>query len=123
MSNIGPNKYTPEFVNKLTQDLVEFMKSKEGIWLKDFAIKNGIPAEYLSRLAKDHPEFAKALQMAKDLQESKLLKGGLSGKFPTAMVIFALKNVAGWRDRQDVTSDDQALKGLTIYCPKEEDNE
>ena len=42
--------------------------------------------------------FANIYEFCKDKQESYLFKLGLSKSVNTGMPIFALKNVAGWRD-------------------------
>lgn len=47
-------------------------------------------------------KMAVALKVVHDMQESKLFKLGLSRNINAAMPIFALKNVAGWRDKVDL---------------------
>lgn len=97
-------KYTPEFVSVLTTKLGEWSKNKKSYWLGEFASENGIGRQRLTEIADQYPDFAKAYEIAKQVQENKLFKMGISKKFNTSMAIFALKNVAGWRDNEDTGS-------------------
>ena len=92
-----PKKYTDEYIDKLSTKLLKWCEVDENIWLKDFAIEQGFSSQRLSEFAKSNEQFSETLKRAKDIQESKLVKQGLDGK-AIAFVIFALKNVAGWRD-------------------------
>jgi hypothetical protein len=100
-----PEKYTPEVLAKLGQDLLEWFARKENIWLKDFATLKGFHWAQFSQFASKSDDFSLALKRAKDIQESKLVKLGLSKEVNSSMAIFALKNVSGWRDVQEVRHD------------------
>jgi hypothetical protein len=97
-----PVKYTPEVLEKLGREMLRWFTAKKNYWLKDFAIKKEMCWSQFTELAEKSEPFSHALKTAKDMQESKLFKLGLSKKYNTAMPIFALKNVAGWRDRQEI---------------------
>lgn len=95
----GNPEFTKEFCDKLADKLLEFITPDNKVfWIKDFAIANKFPAEYLWKFAQLSDKFNNAYKLAKDIQESKLVKLGLSKSANAAFVIFALKNVAGWRD-------------------------
>lgn len=96
-----PKKYTKEVIDGYGNELLEWFKKPESIWLKDFCIEKGFCSQYLSEFSKESKEFSESLKKAKDIQESRLVHKGLDGKAP-AFVIFALKNVAGWRDSMEV---------------------
>lgn len=99
-------KYDKKFIDNLSGKLLKWYKDDEKrVWLKDFAIEQGFASQRLSEFAKENEGFSDALKKAKDIQESRLKKIGLSGK-AVAFVIFALKNVAGWRDLPEQKQDD-----------------
>ncbi|TAM53823.1 MAG: hypothetical protein EPN57_08680 [Paraburkholderia sp.] len=50
-----------------------------------------------------HPEFSYAYTRAKDLQESLLIEGGMSGVYEPRFASLASKNLIGWRDQIDQT--------------------
>lgn len=99
----GPSKYTEDVLNKWADELIEFMSSPENFWFKDFAILKGVHSSELRNLSENHEKLSKALKKAHEIQESKIAKMAMNGTFNASMSIFALKNVAGWRDTQDIT--------------------
>ena len=98
----SPWKFTPEFIAPLAVKLTEWMAVKENWWLGDFAFDNGFNRHRMVEFAEENAEFAKVFEIAKQWQENKLAKMGISKNFNTSMAIFALKNVAGWRDITDL---------------------
>lgn len=102
--NGRPPIFTPAVIEALGEEMLVWFRDPKNVWLKDFAILRGFAWESFSRWAEKNEHFAQSLKKAKDMQEAKLFKLGLSRKVNPAMVIFALKNVAGWRDvfRYDV---------------------
>ena len=91
-------KYTEEYIKKLGQKLIEWMSVENNFWLGKFASVNKMNRARLFEIARDNEEFGIIYEQAKQMQENKLVTGGLTNKFNNSMVIFALKNVAGWRD-------------------------
>ncbi len=118
----APKKYTEELIEQYAEELLTwFQESKKRLWLKSFAIERGFPSENLSVFAKKNEKFAHALKIAKDIQELRLFELGIQlskGKNKPAFAIFALKNVAGWRDTQDITSGGEKVTGLTVTIVK-----
>jgi hypothetical protein len=88
--------------------------------LASFASKIGIHRDTLNQWTKNHKEFSDAIKKAKELQEKILVTNGLKGLYNPAFAIFTAKNIIGWKDRQDITSDDSKLTGPYIYIPKKE---
>ena len=94
--------------------------------IQDFAIKIGVNNSTLYEWAKvtdeegnlKYPEFSNALKMANNLQEKILVVNGLHGAYNPAVTILALKNIAKWRDRQDITTDDKEFPGVIILPRK-----
>ena len=94
--------YTDAEIERIGEDLLEWFRVAGNIWLKDFAIERMIGNSRLPEFADKNEYFAYCYAIAKEMQESKLMKMGMTKKFNAAMPIFALKNVAGWRDVQDM---------------------
>ena len=108
-----PKKYTQEFLKKEAELLLKwFNDDPERFWLKDFALERGYSPQRLVEFADKSEEFSEAYARAKDIQESRLVHGAMEQlvegnkvytKLNPRMVMFALKNVAGWREHQDLT--------------------
>lgn len=98
-----PKKYDDKFITELADKLLIWIKgSDKAYFLKHFAIENGFTYQRLSEFAKVNDKFSDALKLAKEFQEVKLFELGLTAK-NQSFVIFALKNVAGWRDNDKQT--------------------
>jgi hypothetical protein len=127
-----PSKYHPSYC----QEIVEFIKAggetvvkpmvvslgeKQGseiidhpigklpAFFEDFADKIGVAHKTLLEWCKAFPEFRKAYQKAKELQLARMIQSGLAGVYQPACLIFALKNMHGWRDG-DHSESDRALQ-------------
>ena len=83
----------------LADELIEWFKDEENVYLKNFAILKGFPASYISKYSKRSKYFNEKHALAKDIQESRLVQMGLDKKVSSNFLIFMLKNTAGWRDR------------------------
>ena len=83
----------------------EYDKYLDTIWLRDIAQKLGTSWRRFSEFAEKNDYFHWALETCKDLQETKLVRLALSTKerARVTFIIFALKNVAKWRDSYDIT--------------------
>lgn len=86
--------------------------------LNDFAKKINVSRSSINEWDKHHPEFSAALKEAKELQANILVNGGLKGVYVPSVAIFALKNVAGWRDDRFVL-DQSEHTHLTIVTKDE----
>ncbi len=84
--------------------LLDWMKKEENVWFKDFSLEYGISWRYLLELSKKSKPLTTAIEIAKQMQESKLFKAAINSK-SQAIYIFALKNVAGWRDITEENSE------------------
>lgn len=112
------HKYTEQKIAQLAEDFLAWARknyeAKKLFYFKEWCVEQHIPAEMLSRLAEKSKVFSEALQQVKDMQEVLVVKIGFSKGHNPAFAIFTLKNVAGWRDKQDVTSDDKPIGGTII---------
>jgi hypothetical protein len=50
-----------------------------------------------------YPDFFYAYTRAKEAQESLIVEGGMAGKYESRFVVFASKNLIGWRDQVEQT--------------------
>ena len=107
-------KYTSEYLDQLADDLDAWIKRPDSLWLGTFAEEHRFSRQRLPEFAAKSPRFAEVYEVAKQHQENVLFKMGLSKKFTPAMVIFALKNVAGWRDSLDVTTDGKEIRAVSV---------
>ena len=103
----APSKYTLKFIEKERVALDRWAGEKKAtlnvnFWLGDFAVERGYCRQRLSEFAESNEKFSDTLKKAKQIQENKIVKGALLNKFNPAMAIFALKNVAGWRDKKEM---------------------
>lgn len=111
-----PTKYTTEFINKMTDTLYKYIAKTKIPFIKEFAYKNKIPSEEISRtLAAKNENFSHALKILKDKQEIALVQAGLQNKLNPTVCIFTLKNVAGWRDTPSVLIDQSKNIKVTIF--------
>lgn len=109
-----PIKWDEVKIEDMADSLERWMDSDEDhFWLKEWAIENRIPPAYISIWADKNDRFYKALDRAKAQQEVRLAKGAMLGAFNAYMTGLALKNVAGWRDREpskvDVSKDGESI--------------
>lgn len=51
------------------------------------------------------PEFSYAHARAKDMQDALLVEGGLSGRYEGRFAVFAAKNLIGWKDQIETTTE------------------
>ena len=81
--------------------------------LQEFAARIGVGSSTLRQWANDigkdgalrHPDFAAAYARARDLQQAILIQGALAGVYDSRVATLALKNLAEWRDRVDITQE------------------
>ena len=95
-------KYTDEYVKKLGEKLLIWIKDASNLWLGTFAAENSMSRARLQEIASVNDHFNSIYEEAKQIQENKLVVGALSKKIDVTMAIFSLKNVAGWRDKQEL---------------------
>jgi hypothetical protein len=95
-----PKKWTEEVINHLADELLVWAHTgpRKEKWLGSFAVAHNLWLQRLSEFAEVSPYFAEALKVAKEVQTAWLVKKGMSRSCNASMCIFALKNVAGYRD-------------------------
>jgi len=95
-----PIKYTKEVVEKLADQLLEFLYEEPFPFLNKFATKHMLSVDVFSanKNFTENEYFSKALKIYKQTFVTILIEGAATGGLVPSMVIFTLKNIAGWRD-------------------------
>ena len=107
-----------EDMRKLSADggsasIIKRRVSNEMPTFAKFARKIGVNQDTLHEWKKKHEEFSESYKQAKELQEEFLINIGLSGVTNASFVIFAMKNICGWRDEKDLKIKAQKEKDLS----------
>jgi hypothetical protein len=100
-----PSKYTQEFMEKEAKALIAWFINPENIYFKRFALERGYPPDELASFAKKSEVFRRAYLIAKEWQECKLVEEALFNKLNSNFAKFAMTNLSGWADKQQVSGD------------------
>jgi len=117
--DIEPHFETPVIItykDGTTKEEVKFLPSDLPT-LAGFAVKIGVHRDTLNEWSKNNPEFSVAIKRAKECQENILITNGLQNLYAQPFAIMASKNILNWRDKKDITSDDEKLETVHIYKP------
>lgn len=118
---MAARKHTIENVNALADKLIDYSKHTTIPYLKKFAIENKVPVSSFTddKAFNTNDVWRKAMEFAKTTLEYNLMIGGLTGKLNCTMCIFALKNVAGWRDAYDLKGEGFETKNIIqVFVPE-----
>lgn len=83
-------------------------------FLTDFAKSIGVNQDTLHEWIKKHPEFSEAFKTAKEKQEKIVVINAMRKLYDSTFSIFTLKNIAGWRDKQEIEHQGSVEKPLVI---------
>jgi hypothetical protein len=100
-----PKKYTQEFIEREAIAFTEWLTQPENIYFKRFALERGYPPDELANFAKKNEVFRRAYLFGKEWQECKIVEGALFNKLNSNFAKFAMTNLSGWSDKQQVTGD------------------
>lgn len=97
--------YTEEELHNLGKELVEWLSEEENFWFKSFLMLKGLHKDTLNYLSKKYPFFKNYLDIAKALQEYKLVHNSFWKKadFNTAKFVL-LNNHDGWSSEPSDTT-------------------
>ena len=70
--------------------------------IEDWAEKIGCTMKDLNAWAEEDEDFAVAMERARQVISSVLVKGALNGKFNASFSNMAAKNLLAWQDKQDI---------------------
>lgn len=100
-----PRKFTAEFIEREAQTFIEWSRDPGNIYFKRFALERGYLPEELSRFAEKNDVFKQAYRQAQAWQECKIVEGGLRNQLNSNFAKFAMANLSGWSDKQQVSGD------------------
>lgn len=100
-----PSKYTKEFIENEAIEFVKWFAKPGNIYFKRFALERGYPPDELARFAKKSEVFNRAYIFAKEWQECKIVEGALFNKLNSSFAKFAMANLSGWSDKQQLSGD------------------
>lgn len=98
-----PSKYTREFIEKEAVAFIEWSRNPDNLYFKRFALERDYPPEVLSQFAEKNEVFAQAYRLSKAWQECKIVEGALLNKLNSNFAKFAMTNIAGWTDKQQIS--------------------
>ena len=87
--------------DKQGSEIVDHPLGKLPAFFEGFATSIGVTTVTLLEWCKRHAEFSSAYKIAKQIQLEQMVAGGMAGTYQQAALIFALKNMHGWRDTED----------------------
>jgi hypothetical protein len=87
-------------------------EEEENLFFEEFFMKSGHYRSVVEYLSKKYATFSDYINKAKQIQEIKLCKLGLSSKSNPAITIFLLKNNHGYSDQKkmDLTTDGKSIE-------------
>jgi len=113
----APSKYDPLFIDEVDRYLEESTKDNMKMpKIESFAIRLDVSKKTLYNWGEEHPEFLHALEKIMMYQGERLIDDGIyGGKEVNATIIkLMLQNNHGYKERSDVTSDDEKIETNTI---------
>lgn len=119
-----PSKYDPAFIKVIEEYLKTVGRNQTKLPKRvDIALEIGVDVETLINWGKEHREFFDALTRVDESQLAQLMDDGFYGgkEVNPRMAQFLLSANHGLKEKSDITSDDKAIAGPTVFIPKETD--
>jgi uncharacterized Zn finger protein len=113
----APTKYDSKFIDEVDRYLEDSTKENMKMpKIESFAIRLDVSKKTLYNWGEEHPEFLHALEKIMMYQGERLIDDGIyGGKEVNATIVkLLLQNNHGYKERTDVTTDDQKVEGLVI---------
>ncbi len=107
-----PRKFSRKEIDRFAIELMEWMHGEDNFWLKDFCLKRDINPDYMAEWARENKKFRGAHEMAKHMQESKILNGAMLNMYSGTIAKFTLANCHGWVDKQETKISGDAANPL-----------
>ena len=102
--------YDVAFIDNEAQELRKFIKSDHGIYIGSFARERGFSRQRLMEFCQKSTLFADAMEEARQWQEEKFLRMGLTKVWDSAQVRYTMARVCGdmWKasfDKEEADKD------------------
>ena len=115
-------KWTEEKALELGYDLIRWLKTDGNYYFKTFlAVERGMTSSNINELGKKYFRFQQLIDVATEIQESKLVEGGLTSKNNAAVTNFVLANRHGFKSRQETEIKDSSK--ITVQVDNKEDKD
>lgn len=96
-----PIVYDDNFIEAEALAFREWMKNPCNLYFKEFAFERGYSPQRLSEFSARNQRFSEVYAEAKQWQEIRLVRGGLTNEFNSNFTKFVMYNVCGWVDKQE----------------------
>lgn len=91
-------RYSDDWLKQEAINLVEWLRRDGNVTMEDFANERGYRRHNIYQWSKRNDEIGEMFRIAKEVQQSKILKGGLFAKMNPGFAKFVLCNLFGWKD-------------------------
>ena len=88
--------------------------------VEGFARFIGVTKQTLHNWAKENQDFFDALEKVKVEQHDRLINNGLAGTYNPTIAKLMLSSNHGYKEKQDVTSDDEKLESGVVVLPSKD---
>ncbi|MBA7486862.1 hypothetical protein ES707_22424 [subsurface metagenome] len=125
--NKAAEKWTQKDADRFAYELIEWLsekftdqegneKDKGNIFIIDFLAEKKYPGRIIRYLSDKFTTFRPLIEIAKNIQEAKLVKYGVADRLNASMTKFCLINHHGYLDKQhiDHTTQGQAVNDIQI---------
>lgn len=123
--NKAAEKWTEEDATKLGNELIEWMySSADNIFFEEFLLGKRLYRGKIRKLRDRFPSFGILIEEAKQIQENKIVKGGLKRKFSEGMSKFLLiNNHDGYSEKKDINLGGQVNNPVIVSFADIEEEE
>jgi hypothetical protein len=92
-----PLTYTKEFLDNIADEFLQWMEEDDSrFWLKDFFIDRRMHTQKIGEWVERSEKFRSAYLIAKELQERRMVAGGMKNQYNSNITKFALVNNHAW---------------------------
>ena len=103
LKNENAVKWTDDKIQELIDKFTEWWKDQDNLFWKEFFVEQeGYYPGIISYLEESNQLFSNFIKKAREKQEYRLLKKGLSNKLNPTLSIFVLKNHHDYKDKSEV---------------------
>lgn len=117
----APSKYTEEAKIKIAEYIADCRDNNKVPSVARLAVLLNISKSTLYNWGEKNPELLDTLELLKNIQEATLIEGSLDGKLNASIAKLMLANY-GYRDRQDITSDDKSISPVLVEFVNKDDS-
>ena len=117
MAKSGPKsrwKWNDKRLDKLADELLEWIKDDENYLLSAFAESQGTWQPRFAVFAKRHKRFKFALAQAKQHQEKCIFQGALDNKYNATIAKLGLMHNHGWAEKKETKNENSGSVNINV---------